>query len=364
MKKLLLLLPMMAFAIGLSAQKNVPLDQIRDGWQSKNLEVNVNDNQQANILQLVAAFQQGWPTYSGGELLKFAKSQEKYDNTDKVVDLKNGFVRYSEDDPDAESDEYLEACVWNRKNGHKLFAITVFHMTPSELVVLCFYDYDPKTKALTPEKGLTNLFTPSFPWYRYRVWLPQQGKDLEIQEFLGGVTITHTYGWDGMKPSNPKTMIEEMDRCWGPFRDNYYFGDGNNLFTQYALTDIDNDGIPEMILQSDNEEFRAVYSTYPTLKLLSGENGSRFLSFYKNAVCHSGSCGALCMSAEYVILKNSVPNSYLREESEWDNQIESYGESNYFLDGKEISREKGENMVRSLGEPYEPKLKWTKLAVE
>ena len=30
MKKLLLLLPMMAFAIGLSAQKNVPLDQIRD----------------------------------------------------------------------------------------------------------------------------------------------------------------------------------------------------------------------------------------------------------------------------------------------------------------------------------------------
>jgi hypothetical protein len=91
---------------------------LRDGWQSKNLEVNVNGTQQANILQLVAAFQQGWPTYSGGELLKFAKSQEKYDNTDKVVDLKNGFVRYSEDDPEAESDEYLEACVWNRKNGH------------------------------------------------------------------------------------------------------------------------------------------------------------------------------------------------------------------------------------------------------
>ena len=119
-----------------------------------------------------------------------------------------------------------------------------------------------------------------------------------------------------------------------------------------------------MVLQSDNEEFRAVYSTYPTLRLLSGENGSRFLSFYRNAVCHSGSCGALCMSAEYVILKNSVPNSYLREESEWDNKIESYGESNYFLDGKEISREKGENMVRSLGEPYEPELKWIELTMK
>ena len=362
MKKCFLFLTMMAFAIGLSAQSDVTLEQIRDHWQSKS--INVEDASPANILELVSAFQQVWPTYSGRELMKFAVSDEEYDNTDKIVDLKNGYVRYSEDDPEAESDEMLDACVWNRKNGHKLFAVTLSRMTPSELVVLCFYDYDLKVNTLTPEKSLTTLFTPSFPCYRYRVFLPQTGKNLEIQEFLGGVTITHTYSWDGMKPSNPKSIIEEMDMCWGAFRDNYYFGDGNNLFTQYALTDIDNDGIPEMVLQSDNEEFRAVYSTYPTLRLLSGENGSRFLSFYRNAVCHSGSCGALCMSAEYVILKNSVPNSYLREESEWDNKIESYGESNYFLDGKEISREKGENMVRSLGEPYEPELKWIELTMK
>ena len=352
----------MAFAIGLSAQQNVTLEQIRDGWQLKNLKI--NGFEQNNILQLVSAFQQSWPTYSGDELLKFAESKEMYDNTDKVVDLKNGFVRYSEDDPDSESDEHLEACMWNRKNGHKLFAVSMFHMTPSELVVLCFYDYDPATQTIVPEKSLATLFTPSFPWYRYRAWLPQKGKNLKIQEFLGGVTITHTYTWDGMKPSNPKTMIEEMDRCWGPFRDNYYFGDGNNLFTQYALIDIDKDGIPEMVLQSDNEEFRAVYTTYPTLQLLSGENGSRFLSFYKNAVCHSGSCGAMCMSAEYVILYNSTPKSYLREEAGWDNQTETYGESDYFLDGRELSRKKGQEMVRSLGEPYEPNLKWKRLSME
>ncbi len=362
MKKLFLLFAIMGCSFGLSAQDYATLDQIRDHWQSKSIEV--EDASPANILELVSAFQQVWPTYSGRELIKFAVSDEEYDNTDKIVDLKNGYVRYSEDDPEAESDEMLDACVWNRKNGHKLFAVTLSRMTPSELVVLCFYDYDLKVNTLTPEKSLTTLFTPSFPCYRYRVFLPQTGKNLEIQEFLGGVTITHTYSWDGMKPSNPKSIIEEMDMCWGAFRDNYYFGDGNNLFTQYALTDIDNDGIPEMVLQSDNEEFRAVYSTYPTLRLLSGENGSRFLSFYRNAVCHSGSCGALCMSAEYVILKNSVPNSYLREESEWDNKIESYGESNYFLDGKEISREKGENMVRSLGEPYEPELKWIELTMK
>lgn len=364
MKKTMFLIVVMAFAIGGYAKQNVTVQQIRDGWQSKNLQVQVNDKQQANILQLVTAFQQAWPTYSGGELLKFANSKEPYDNTDKVVDLKNGFVRYSEDDPDSESDEYLEACVWKRKNGHKLFAVSMSCMTPSELVVLCFYDYDPATQTIVPEKSLANFFTPSFPWYRYRAWLPQTGKNLEVVEYLGGVTIVHTYSWDGMKPSNPKTRIEEIDMCWGSFRDQYYFGDGNNLFTQYALTDIDEDGIPEMILQSDNEEFRAVYSTYPSLTLLAGENGSRFLSFYKNAVCHSGSCGALCMSSAYVILGNSIQKSFLREESEWDNRIDSYGESKYYLDRKEISKAEGEKMVCSLGESYEPNLKWTKLAVE
>ena len=89
-----------------------------------------------------------------------------------------------------------------------------------------------------------------------------------------------------------------------------------------------------------------------------------FLSFYKNAVCHSGSCGALCLSSVYVLLSESSPKSYLRDESEWDYQLDDYGESVYTLDGTEISKEEGEAMVRQLGESYEPKLKWTKLAVE
>lgn len=363
MKKLLLLLPMMAFAIGLSAQKNVPLDQIRDGWQSKNLEVNENGTQQANILQLVAAFQQGWPTYSGGELLKFAKSQEKYDNTDKVVDLKNGFVRYSEDDPEAESDEYLEACVWNRKNGHKLLAITMFHMTPSELVLICFYDYDPATQTLKPEKSLANLFIPSFPSYRYRAWLPQKGKNLVVEEFFGAITIKHTYGWDGMQPTNPQVTIDRLDECQALFNEDYY-GNFSAQFSQYAMMDIDHDGVPELLLQSEDESTRAAYSVALTISLLAGENGVRFLSFYKNAVCHSGSCGALCLSSVYVLLSESFPKSYLRDESEWDYQLDDYGESVYTLDGTEISKEEGEAMVRQLGESYEPKLKWTKLAVE
>ena len=358
MKKLFLFLVIMGCSFALSAQETMTLDQIRDNWQSKSIVM--EDASPANILELVSAFQQVWPTYSGSELIKFAVSDIEYSNTDKVVDLTNGYVTYSEDDPDAESDEGLEACVWNRKNGHKLMAITFYRMTPSELVVLCFYDYDPKTNILTPEKSLANLFEPSFPGYRHRVFPPRNGKNLVINEYFGSITIQHTYGWDGMKPTTAQVTMDQLDNCQAQFNANY-FGANDSPFTQYALMDIDHDGKPELLLQSDDESFRAVYAISLTIQLLAGQNGSRFLSFYKDAVCHSGSCGALCMSGVYVVLNESLPEFYLTEQSEWDEQQEDYGDNVYFLDGKEISKKKGENIVRTLGEPYEPELKWTEL---
>ena len=246
---------MLAFAIGLSAQNNMSLDQIRDNWSSKSIKL--ENASQANIMDFVTAFQKTWPTYSGRELIKFSKSKLPYENTDKVVDLKNGYVLYMEDDPEAVSDEHMEACFWNRKNGHKLLAVTISRVTPSELVVLCFYDYDPNTQTLTPEKSLNNLFTPSFPGYRYRAWLPQKGKNLVIEEFFGSITIKHTYSWDGMKPTNPKTTIDQLGNCQAQFNADY-FGANENPFTQYAMLDIDHDGRPELVLRANDESFRAV----------------------------------------------------------------------------------------------------------
>ena len=358
MKKLFLFFVIMGCTFVLSAQENVTLDQIRDHWQSKSIVV--EDAAPANILELVSAFQQVWPTYSGSELIKFAVSDIEYFNTDRVVDLKNGYVTYSEDDPEAESDEGLEACVWNRKNGHKLMAITFYRMTPSELVVLCFYDYDPQTNILTPEKSLANLFEPSFPGYRYRVFLPRNDKVLIINEYFGSITIQHTYGWDGMKPTTAQVTMEQLDNCQEQFNRDYFVAN-DNPFTHYAMMDIDHDGKPELLLQSDDGSYCGVYSIALTTTLLAGQNDSRFLSFYKNAVCHSGSCGALCMSSVYVVLNESYPKTYLSELWEWNEEAEDYVISTYTLDGKEISKNKGEKMVQSLGEPYEPDLKWTEL---
>ena len=356
MKKALFIL-LALVCINVQAQKPMSLDPIQKQWTTKNIKVSGG----ANILQLVSAFQQAWPTYSGREVLKFSKSKVPYDNTDKIVDIKNGYVLYSEDSPDAESDEIMSACVWNRQNGHKLFAITFSRMTPSELVFICFYDYDTKTQTLVPEKSLANLFTPAFPNYRHRYSLPQNGKSLEINEYYGALTIKHTYSWDGMKPARPQTAIEQLDLCQGEFNQDYPVV-VENLFTQYALMDIDHDGHPELLLQTDDGEYKAVYSISLTVSLLAAQSDRRFLRFYNGAVCHSGTCGALCMSDVYVLLKNSCRQSTLNDLQEYDNEKEEYGDSYYTLDGEQITKEKAEKIIKSLGEPLEPKLKWKKLA--
>ena len=353
MKKAIFIL-LALVCINVQAQKPMSLDPIQKQWTTKNIKVSGG----ANILQLVSAFQQAWPTYSGRELLKFSKSKVPYDNADKIVDIKNGYVLYSEDSPDAESDEIMSACVWNRQNGHKLFAITFSRMTPSELVFICFYDYDPKTLTLVPEKSLANLFTPAFPSYRHRYSLPQNGKSLEINEYYGALTIKHTYSWDGMKPARPQTAIEQLDLCQGEFNQDYPVV-VENIFTQYALMDIDHDGHPELLLQTDDGEYKAVYSIYLTVSLLAAQSDRRFLRFYNGAVCHSGT---LCMSDVYVLLKNSCRQSTLNDLQEYDNEKEEYGDSYYTLDGEPITKEKAEKIIKSLGEPLEPKLKWKKLA--
>ena len=120
-----------------------------------------------------------------------------------------------------------------------------------------------------------------------------------MEEFFGAITIKHTYGWDGMQPTNPQVTIDRLDECQALFNEDYY-GNFSAQFSQYAMMDIDHDGVPELLLQSEDESTRAAYSVALTISLLAGENGVRFLSFYKNAVCHSGSCGALCLSSVYV----------------------------------------------------------------
>ena len=355
-KSLFLLLSL--FCLTISAQKIMSLDQVYTQWQSRNLKV--DGGTQANILQMVQSFQKMWPTYSGGELIKFSKSKQKYDNVDKVVDLKNGYILYSEDDPDSVNDEQMQACVWRRSNGHSLFAIN-FHRFSSELDVLCFYDYNPQTKTLTPEKSLDNLFKPSFTGYRYRVWLPQNGKNLVVEEFFGALTIKHTYSWDGMKPVNPQVTLDRMEFYQSSFAEKFSFADEHPL-TQYALIDIDLDGVPELWLCSDDESYQAVFAVKLTIDLLGGQDDRRTLSFYKGAVCHSGHCGAGCMSSVYCLLEDSSRKTWLQDLQEYDYEKDEFSPSVYTLNADKISAAEGERIINSLGKEIKRTAHWVKLA--
>ena len=340
----------------LSAQKTMSLDQVKSRWQTLNIKVN---GSQTNIMQLVQAFQKTFPTYSGGELIKFSRSQKPYDNNDKVVDLKNGYALYSEDNPDSENNEILQACVWKRSNGHSLFAVSLHRFTP-ELEVLCFYDYNPKTRTLTPEKNLAKLFTPSFPGYRYRVYLPQNGKNLTVNEYFGALVIEHAYSWDGMKPAHPQTTIEHFENLQATFANHVFFADEHPL-SRYTLVDIDHDGFPELWLSSDEGDYQAVFAVKQTCDYIAGQDDRRILTFYNGAVCHSGHCGTGCMSSVYTKLDNSCRSVVLTDMEIYDQQTEDFGPNVYTFQGKEVSKTEGEKFISSLGKEVQLNPQWKAL---
>ena len=344
-------------SLSVQAQKTLTIEQVDKQWQTQNIKVGTRGK--ASVLQLTEAFQKTWPTYSGKGVLDFAKTNRTEDDYGGIViDKKNGFVQYAEDWPDAENDEHFMACYWNRANGHGLYAVSLHRFMLKEFDVLCFYDYDPNTGVLKPERSMANFFKPSFPGYRYRVFLPRNGKNLEVQEFFGWLTIKHTYQWDGMRPTAPATELDHIDMLQTVYHEHYFSTDE---LTQYALIDIDNDGKPELWMQSDDGESQAVYGVALTCDLLGGQGGGRTLSFYRGAVCDGGPCGALCLSSVYRYVVDSSYKTTLMDMQEWDNEIDSYGPSTYTYNGETLMEGEGERLILELGDPLTFKPEWRRI---
>ena len=91
----------------------------------------------------------------------------------------------------------VSACVWKRNNGHKLFAVN-FHVLGGNDFV-CFYDFDPVKRTLTPEESPVkreHLKSPekSPLWYD----LPHQGKTMTVVEDGGSdAVVINYYEFDG-----------------------------------------------------------------------------------------------------------------------------------------------------------------------
>ena len=172
------------------------------GWAKKPIQVN-NGGQAPGIVTLVKAFNRVWHTYVVDGILKCAADPKFTEVEDEeygggtIVDRTNGYL--CEDAGGSDGDN-MEACVWKRDNGHRLFAITVSSNCDPDFSVICFYDYDPATQTLTPEKSPVDTFMPQ-EGRDYWFSLPRRGKDFIIREYLHDTSeiADNVFKWDGMK---------------------------------------------------------------------------------------------------------------------------------------------------------------------
>ena len=182
-----------------------------------------------DIVALVNAFNKVWPSEVTTTLLGWAKDPKftEYFNEDTGgginCDRGNGYVSVSAGDTD---EDCMEAAVWKRKNGHRLFIINIVSTMPDnrslpEKQTLCLYDYDPKTETMTPEENAISKFRASADDLKLMYRLPRNGTDLAIGEGNEESEDVrwHFFEWNGSQFSEAitytgKELSEKIKGSW------------------------------------------------------------------------------------------------------------------------------------------------------
>lgn len=186
------------------------LTEIYNQWKNVPIKNVVN----GSLGIMLERFDQTWPTLVVGDVREVMEqgleSKLLDEETDYRIinDAKNGYVGSSDAGTDS---EYMSACVWNRSNGHRLLAVHLGKPTDPEIDFVCFYDYNPQTKTLTPEPTILSDFKRKSASSQISHKLPRQGKSVIIQEFEPPFVYTNEFKWDGMKPVFLKTTAEDWD---------------------------------------------------------------------------------------------------------------------------------------------------------
>ena len=339
--------------------KILTVDEVFDVWKNQELT-----SMEGDILSLVEAFNDAMPTYSVNAFLKEIQLPEDEQEYLVEVDMADGYVSFAEGSDDL-SAESMCARVWNRSDGHQLFAISFDQPSSRQVAYALFYDYDPATGKLYPEKSPVDDFRVSFPNSIFSILLPQEGDDVVVHEYFMNcwISIYHTYPWDGQYLDYPETTIENMDQMVAMYEQNYW-ADENHPFTQYCLHDFDDDGEPELWLGSDNEEFQAIYSIVQAeIQLIAGADYKRQLMLFPKVVGDAGGCGTGCFYTCYNILENSLPKSVLADMQSYNFSTDEM-EDEYSLNDLAITVEEGDALVESFGEPIEITPDWRPLYIE
>ena len=222
MKKMVFLAALLVSTVVAWAQdrefESSPLEVIEQGWKTKTIDNVLN----GSLGIMLERFDQTWPTWMVGEVRNTMEKGLDKEVLDEetgltvIINTKNGYAEVNDGGTDG---EYMSACYWNRSNGHKLLAVRLGKPTDPFIDFVCFYDYDPQQRTLTPEPEILEGYRwgDREPYTQIFCLLPKTGKDVIVEEWGDEGPVHHTFIWDGMKPVYAKTEPYDYDDGWDNF---------------------------------------------------------------------------------------------------------------------------------------------------
>ena len=325
-------------------------------WQGSVIPV---QGDKADVVTLFEAFNQKWPTVEGNSIVAKTNPSLVKGETYKgrvTIDRENGFVEspYVDD----ENTPAVQACVWKRKNGHRLFAVHFGMYSDVVPNFACFYDYDPATKTLTPEASPVKKENMLFPDKRpYQYLLPQEGKCMYVREEGSVLCFEDVYAFDGQNLVFKGIYAGGGDMYQEQY-EYYDLDDVHETLTKFALIDIDGDGVEEIWARSEHDEDGAIFTIEDEgnpLLLITEAEGKR-PSFGKGWVYVGYPAGGPSYFTHIVTVEASTKRHTFS-----DLQVEERHE--YTLDEVDVSEAEGKKFRSSLkgeGKALTPK-KWFKM---
>ena len=367
------------------AQTTCSMEKVEKQWQGKTIAVAAG-GESPDVVQLLDAFQKTWPVGIVSEVMGYAAEpsfthyavDEAIDDTgyEIIVDRRNGFVSAG-----GEGDgDYMEACLWRRDNGHRLFAVRLGKPMDPEIEFVCFYDYDPVRSILKPDQAQTALFQPSMRNAHLSFSLPRQGKDMEMREYFEGWgvnALVHHFSWNGQGHDFAFSSIEESEgvdllKAYDEEREIHYYGDveRDGPFTQYALVDVDDDGQPELWLKTADNIYTGVFTfDYDRAYIIGFSDRVRDMEFlHPGAVVTLGKSADFRHSWEYSVLEQSTYKYFINVDVEYSAEggdfdpgdPTSIGMAYPFSETnrKDLNDEEIQEVLKSLGDAFTPQVVW------
>lgn len=255
---LICIIVLIAFIGSNSAQNTLDNSEVNSQWRTKKISVK-DGGQTPDVVTLLRAFHQALPTWAVSQVLKQADHPakgtrqsgtaaiwdgEEEDDYRILIDRRNGYA-----DLASQTDiDQTAASVWRKDNGHRIFALSLFQQHGNPQNVLCWYDYDPQTQTMTPEKSPLDDFKPSAKGAFVAYELPMTGTDFNIIEYYPSLpAITHVYKWNRKQFLYNGVQMPDFEYKLAPdSKSTTRISESGYAFSHYCLIDPTDSGSPMM----------------------------------------------------------------------------------------------------------------------